>query len=117
MRGMSEINQKFTFVAVGAKTVAGKLGYRYALLWNRRPDLNTLVPAIQGLFGPPAQRHMVSRNYVTGVHDFRPAIVGDKEFRWLISTQHWGAAQHTRYNPYWAVFKTEKDRLLASMVL
>jgi hypothetical protein len=114
---MSEINQKFTFTKAASGTVAAKLGYRYALIWPRKPDVSTLVPAIESLFGPPAQRYMVSRNYVTGVHDFRSTIVGNREFRWLLSTQHWGAAQHTKYSPYWAVFKTEKDRLLASMVL
>jgi hypothetical protein len=117
MQFMSDINQKFRFTKANTNTVVAKLGYRYALEWSRKPELNTLVPAVQGLFGAPAQRHMVSRNYITGVHDFRAAIVGDREFRWLFSTKHWGAAQHTKYTPYWFVFKTEKDRLLASMVL
>lgn len=117
MHGMSDINQKFIFTTAGTKTVVAKLGYRYALEWPRKPDVAKLIPVIEGLFGAPAQRYMVSRNYVTGVHDFRAITVGDQDFRWLISTKHWGAAQHFNYTPYWAVFKTEKDRLLASMLL
>jgi hypothetical protein len=114
---MSDINQKFRFTKANGNTVVAKLGYRYALEWSRKPDLNTLIPAVETLFGPPAQRYMVSRNYVTGVHDFRASTVGDQEFRWLFSTKHWGAALHNKYDPYWFVFKTDKDRLLASMVL
>ena len=116
MHGMSDINQKFTFTKAGPKTVVAKLGYRYALEWSRKPDIGTLVPTVEGLFGRAAHRYMVSRNYVTGVHDFL-AIFQEQEYRWLVSTKHWGAALHNRYDPYWFVFKTEKDRLLASMLL
>lgn len=112
---MSDVTQKFIFSKTGPGTVAAKLGYRYAIEWTRKPVFNEVVPAVENLFGPPVQRYMISRNRITGVHDFRGKH--NHELRWLFSTKNWAAVQHTRYTPYWAVFKTEKDRLLASMVI
>lgn len=102
---------------VNANCYVNKLGYSYPILIYNRYQYNEAVDILSKhpSFGTPAQRYHFTTWGGLGVKSLyvKQAIENRK---WYSGTRQWND-NRMRPSDFWLVFKTEKDRTLATMLL
>jgi len=104
----------FKFVDAGPGTNVRKIGFRYALVFPRKPDnLKELEDKLVTSLGPANKKYHYTYSLLV-----RDMYKEHKNGRWFLGTKSWNAAAGTqRYYPHWFVFKNESDRTLASLLI
>lgn len=107
--------QPFIFSNVPKNVILYKTGFHYALLWSTKPDFKQILESLEPLFGQPNSRFNYYSSYA-GTVSLRQRYT---EQKWFFGPKHWSASKHKNntFSPHWVVFRTDKDRLLASIMI
>lgn len=108
------------FIKPGTSSNVYDLGFKFAIKFNSRPaDWTQFVERLSLKYGEPAGRHLYYNSY-KGLVLKKAKTDPSFEHRWFVGPKHWGASKQLhalRRAEHWMVFRTEKDRLVASMMI
>lgn len=106
----------FEFMSVSNGCNVYELNFKYAIKYNSMPsNWADLIKNLEPRFGLPATRNLYFRSY-NGLAPRRAT----EDLRWFVGPKHWGASKNPRTlrrTEHWMVFRNEKDRLLASLMI
>jgi hypothetical protein len=107
---------RIDYITPGSGSNVYKLGFKYAIKFNSQPpDFREIIDRLTLSFGEPSNRRQYYNSHL-GLALSRPR----DEPRWFVGPKHWGASKQPRVlrrAEHWIVFRTEKDRLIASMMI
>lgn len=108
------------FIKPGTSSNVYDLGFKFAIKFNRKPDgWDENIDRLTLTYGSPAKRNMYYNTHY-GLMLRLPKTGADFKPRWFVGPKHWGASKQPsvlRRSEHWMVFKTEKDRTIASMMI
>lgn len=109
-------SMKATFVEPGRSTNAYRIGFRYAIRFHSRPpNWYKIIDAVKSQLGEPNYKFQYYG--IGGVQGGLRLKPGIKSSRWMATTQNWSANNFDNRAPQWLLFREEKHRTLASMII
>lgn len=106
---------KLQFDDVSKKTNMGSLGFRYALTgWCLRDEYLEKINILREVFGEPNRRHQFGGIQRYGLWLRRE---NDQLARWFVGPRKWTSPPGKNRDIYTFAFRSEKDRLIASMMI